>query len=146
MLAELAAANAAFAVIKEAINNGGDLIAAGSKVGEYFGLKSEITKKAQAKGNGSDEFWALEKIKQQEEELKQMMVYQGRAGLWDDWLIFQAQKKRERDAAQRSEKARIAKRKQFIYNIFVAIVIGITGVTGVGVLGLIGYIVWRGNS
>jgi hypothetical protein len=30
MLAELAAANAAYAVIKEAISNGGDILAAGS--------------------------------------------------------------------------------------------------------------------
>ena len=42
MLAELAAANAAYAVIKEAISNGGDILAAGSRLGEYFGLKSEI--------------------------------------------------------------------------------------------------------
>lgn len=145
MLAELAAANAAFAVIKEAVNNGGDLIAAGSKLGEYFGLKSEISKKAQRKGSGSDEFWALEKIKLQEEELKQMMIYQGRAGLWDDWLLFQSQKKRERDAAERAEKARIAKRKEVWYNVFIAIVIGITGVTGIGVVGLIAYVIWKGQ-
>ena len=53
MLAELAAANAAYAVIKEAISNGGDLIAAGAKLGEYFGLKSEISKRASKKGNSS---------------------------------------------------------------------------------------------
>jgi len=146
MIAEIAAANAAFAVIKEAINNGGDLIAAGSKLGEYFGLKSEISKKAQKKGNGSDEFWALEKIKQQEEELKQMMVYQGRAGLWEDWLIFQAKQRREREEAQRAEEAKKRKRKESLYNVFIAIMIGITGVTGVGVVGLIAYVVWKGQQ
>jgi hypothetical protein len=54
MLAELAAANAAYAVIKEAISNGGDILAAGSRLGEYFGLKSEISKRASQKGNNSE--------------------------------------------------------------------------------------------
>lgn len=36
-------------------------------------------------------------MKQQEEELKQMMIYAGRPGLWDDWLKFQSEAKRERD-------------------------------------------------
>ena len=84
MLAELAAANAAYAVIKETISNGGDILAAGSKLGEYFGLKSEISKRASQKGSNSEEFWALEKLRQQEEELKTLMIYQGRPGLWQD--------------------------------------------------------------
>lgn len=134
MLAELAAANAAFAVIKEAINNGGDLVAAGSKLGEYFGLKSEISKKANDKGNGSDEFWALEKLKQNEKELQELMIYQGRAGLWDDWLKFQSEKKRERERLAKQEQLKKQKRKEMLYNIFVAILIGLTGITGVGVV------------
>ena len=134
MLAELAAANAAFAVIKETINNGGDLVAAGSKLGEYFGLKSEISKKANDKGNGSDEFWALEKLKQNEKELQELMIYQGRAGLWDDWLKFQSEKKRERERLAKQEQLKKQKRKEMLYNIFVAILIGLTGITGVGVV------------
>lgn len=134
MLAELAAANAAFAVIKEAINNGGDLVSAGSKLGEYFGLKSEISKKANDKGNGSDEFWALEKLKQNEKELQELMIYQGRAGLWDDWLKFQSEKKRERERLAKQEQLKKQKRKEMLYNIFVAILIGLTGITGVGVV------------
>lgn len=134
MLTELMLANQAFAVIKEAINNGGDLVAAGSKLGEYFGLKSEISKKANDKGNGSDEFWALEKLKQNEKELQELMIYQGRAGLWDDWLKFQSEKKRERERLAKQEQLKKQKRKEMLYNIFVAILIGLTGITGVGVV------------
>lgn len=122
MLAELAAANAAYAVIKEAINNGGDILAAGSKLGEYFGLKNELAKRAGAKGNGSEEFWALERLRQQEEELKTLMIYQGRAGLWQDWLDFQARQRREREIEDARRKAKIARRRE-VFEIVLAVVL-----------------------
>jgi hypothetical protein len=112
MLVELAAANAAFAVIKETVSNGGDIMAAGAKLFTYFDNKNAIQKKADG-GNDMEAFAALEQIKTQEAELKRMMVYHGRAGLWDDWLEFQKQAKHKRIAAEkaaaRAKAARIAK-------------------------------------
>lgn len=134
MLAELAAANAAFAVIKEAVSNGGDLVAAGAKLGEYFGFKSEISKKASSKGSDSEEFWAMESLKKQEQQLKEIMIYQGRAGLWDDWLKFQAQKRREREEEAKQQRIKIARRKELLYDIGVTVAISILGATGVGVI------------
>jgi hypothetical protein len=115
MLAELAIANAAFSVIKEAVQNSGDIMAAGESLFKYFDTKAEIQKKANSKG-GSDrgdleEFMALEQLKKQEEELKQMMIYSGRGGLWQDWLAFQVQAKKKREAAERD---RVLKRQRFI--------------------------------
>lgn len=107
MLAELAAANAAFAVIKETVNNGGDIMAAGAKLFTYFDNKSAIQKKAD-KTNDMEAFAALEQLKTQEAELKRMMVYHGRAGLWDDWLQFQREAKHKRVAAERAEMRRRA--------------------------------------
>lgn len=134
MLAELAAANAAYAVIKEAISNGGDILAAGAKLGEYFGLKSEISKRASAKGNNSEEFWALEKLRQQEEELKTLMIYQGRPGLWQDWLAFQAKQRRERDAAEVQERAKAARRKEVVEAIAVSVLVAVIGLSLIGVV------------
>lgn len=134
MLAELAAANAAYAVIKEAISNGGDLIAAGAKLGEYFGLKSEISKRASTKGNGSEEFWALEKLRQQEEELKTLMIYQGRPGLWQDWLEFQARQRREREAEEVQYRAKVARRREVIEAIMISILVAVIGLTLIGVI------------
>ena len=134
MLAELAAANAAYAVIKEAISNGGDLIAAGAKLGEYFGLKSEISKRASKKGNGSEEFWALEKLRKQEEELKILMIYQGRPGLWQDWLEFQSRQRREREAEEVQERARVARRKEVLQAILIAILVAVIGLSLIGVV------------
>lgn len=120
MLVELAAANAAFAVIKEAVANAGDLMAAGQKVFEYFDAKAAIQKKANAKGNKSDmeEFMALEQLKKQEVQLKEMMIYQGRAGMWHDWLGFQAQAARKREAAKRAAELKRLKFRERLSNIF----------------------------
>lgn len=118
MLVELAAANAAFAVIKEAVANAGDLMAAGQKVFDYFDAKSAIQRKANASGNSSDmeEFMALEQLKQQEEHLREMMVYAGRPGMWDDWLRFQAEAARKREAARLEELATAEERKEMLVN------------------------------
>ena len=102
MLAELAIANAAFAVIKETVVNGGDIFSAGQSLFKYFDNKSAIQRKVNEGGeNALEEFAALEQLKVQEAELKRMMVYHGRAGLWDDWLKFQAEAARKREADKR---------------------------------------------
>ena len=115
MLAELAAANAAFNVIKAAMANGKELHQLGSRVFDYFDNKAKIQEKATQKGGGSDleEFMALEQLKQQEEELRERMVYAGRPGMWNDWVKFQAaaaRKRREAQEAAAREKARRAAR------------------------------------
>ena len=113
MLAELAAANAAFAVIKGALANGKELHQLGSRVFDYFDNKSKIQETATKKGGGSDlaEFMALEQLKQQEEELRERMAYAGRPGMWDDWVKFQAQAARRR-REQKEAAVREAQRRQ----------------------------------
>jgi hypothetical protein len=143
MLAELALANAAFSVIKEAVANSGDIMNAGQALFQYFDNKAVIQKKANEKG-GSDrgdleEFMALEQLKKQEEELKQMMIYQGRAGLWTDWLKFQLDAKKKREAAERE---RVLKRQRLIDRIkdisMIILVIVLLG--GLGLI--IGAAIW----
>jgi hypothetical protein len=72
--------NAAFQVIKDTVQNGGDIMAAGQKLFDFFDNKSAIQKKASS-GSDMEAFAALEQIKNNEAELKRMMVYHGRAGL-----------------------------------------------------------------
>jgi hypothetical protein len=43
------------------LQNGSEIASCGAKLGEYFGLKAELSKKASAKGSDSEEFWALER-------------------------------------------------------------------------------------
>lgn len=114
MLVELAAANAAFAVIKEAVANAGDIMAAGQKLFEYFDAKAAIQKKANENPGRSDmeEFMALEQLKKQEEHLRESMIYAGRPGMWDDWLKFQAEAAKKREAAKRAAEREALLRKR----------------------------------
>jgi hypothetical protein len=143
MLAELALANAAFSVIRECVQNSGDIMNAGQALFQYFDNKDAIQKKANAKG-GSDrgdleEFMALEKLKKQEEELKTMMIYQGRGGLWQDWLKFQSDAKRKREEAEKQKRLRkqriIGRIKDTAMIILVVVLLG-------GLGAIIGFAIW----
>ena len=102
MLAELAAANAAFGVIKSFISNGKELSGCAKQISDFVFSKEAIEKnlkKKKAKGIGGgdlEEFMALEQIREKEEELKKMMIYLGRPGLWQDWQQFQAEARKSR--------------------------------------------------
>ena len=116
MLAELAAANAAFDVIKQTLANGREIYDAGEALAQYFGLKNEIQKRAHEHGYKSDiqAFMAAEQLAVKEAELKELMIYQGRGGMWDDWLAFQAEMKRSRDEEERAKAAAKQKRKRLL--------------------------------
>ena len=120
MLAELAAANAAFDVIKQTLANGREIYEACEAMAQYFGLKAEIAKKAHQHGYKSDiaAFMAAEQLAAKENELREMMIYQGRGGMWDDWLSFQAEMKRSRDEQEKEERLAKFARKKRIVNIF----------------------------
>ena len=143
MIVELMACNAAFAVIKETINNGGEIMNAGQALFDYFDNKSALAKKANEKGgsNRSDleEFMALEQLKKQELELREMMQWQGRAGMWDDWLRFQLEAKKKREAADREK---VLKRQRMIDRIkdigMIILIIVLLG--GLGLI--IGAVIW----
>ena len=101
MLVEIAAANAAFGVLKTALSNGRDLYECGAVAKKYFDNKSVIAKRVASKGKSDlDAFMALEKIKEQEEWLREHMIYAGRPDMYSDFLKFQSECKqnRERDA------------------------------------------------
>jgi len=127
MLAELAAANAAFSVIKQAVQHGGDIAKAGSAIAKFVGAKEDLQKKASKKGGGSDleEFMALEQIREKEDQLKQLMIYAGRPGLWGDWQKFQAKARVARREAEENAKR---KRKQ-IFEISIIAFLFIIGLT-----------------
>jgi hypothetical protein len=143
MLAEIAAANAAFAVIKGALANGKELHQLGSRVFDYFDNKAIIQERATKKGGGSDmeEFMALEQLNAQEVELRERMVYAGRPGMWDDWVKFQAQAARRR-REQKEAAVREARRRQKQLEDFaeyIALGLGIFILAGLMVVGFVLY-------
>jgi len=135
MLAELAAANAAFDVIKQSIQNGKEIYEAGEAVAEYFGLKTEIQKKAHEHGYKSDlqAFMAAEQLKKQEDQLKEMMIYQGRGGMWEDWLKFQADMKKSRQEEERKKTVARVKRKKFLVDMSIVVVAVVACIAAIGV-------------
>jgi hypothetical protein len=146
MLAELAAANAAFAVIKGALANGKDLSDLGSRVFDYFDNKAKIQQKVTEKGNRSDieEFFALEKLNAQEVELRERMIYAGRPGMWADWQKFQAAAARRRREAKEAEIKAIKLRKAKMDQLIEYLVIGVASLILAGLLiyGIIIYMLY----
>ena len=101
MIAELAAFNAAFGVVKSFIANGRELHDCFGQIGQMVNAKEDLKLRQQKNkkslfSSDAEEFMALEQIAKAEEELKDFMVYFGRAGLWDDFIIFQAKARKAR--------------------------------------------------
>jgi hypothetical protein len=116
MLVELAAANAAFAVIKETISNTGELMNAGKALSQLFDSEATLRKRLLDKSGDTintdaEEFFALEQIRVQKEELEQAMTYYGRPGLINDWRTFQAKAAKQRKEAQEEEIRRKMRRR-----------------------------------
>lgn len=128
MLAELAAANAAFSVIKTAVNNGADLSRCAKQIGQLVGAKENLQKKVNKKKathqtTDFEEFMALERIREQEEQLKQLMIYCGRPGLLGDWQKFQKDARIARREAEEAAKRRQERIMEYVGAGVVALVI-----------------------
>ena len=121
MLAELAAANAAFKIISQTVAHGKELATAGKAINDFVFAKEELRRRGEKKKGGLfrktqdtsefEEFMALEQIKKNEKELRSMMQLHGRAGLWNDWQKFQAEARKSR---QTQQKLQARKRQELI--------------------------------
>jgi hypothetical protein len=112
MLAELAIANAAFGVIKQGLQNGGELFDAGKAIGDWMGASRKISKLPASKsatfGSAFEGFQAQEKIKKQRAELE-FMVTKTRLHAWRDFLAYEAEYYRE---VREAEKLALRKKHQ----------------------------------
>ena len=140
MLAELAAVNAAYAVIKEVVSNGRELGECASQLGSFFEGKRKLEKKViETPANERsrlEEFFALEEVRRKERELKDYMLIAGRPGLWDDWVKFQkmhaqmelaaaqAKRRAEIEAAQRQEEITLMVCVGILFFMLVGIIFG----------------------
>ena len=119
MLAELAAANAAFGIIKQAISNSRELADVGKSITAFVGAEEDLKAKAEARkkspwnkvlgkdANLFEEFLALEKIQQQKAQLQSHMRLYGRPGMYDAWVEYQAKaRKARKEAIAQREKER----------------------------------------
>lgn len=56
----------------------------------------------------------MEKLKRQEEWIREWMIYAGRPNLYDDWLKFQSECKRQRAAELNKKRKQKADSEEFI--------------------------------
>lgn len=145
MIAELAAFNAGFSVVKQFVANGRDLSDAMGAIGQMVGAKEELQKRGEKKKksvlsilggkteNDFEEFMALEKIKQIEKDLTSMMKLYGRPGLHDDWIRYQAEARKQRRQKALEEKKRKEQMWEYAGYLLAAIVF---------MSGLIGLVLW----
>jgi hypothetical protein len=146
MIAELAAFNAAFGVVKAAIGNGKDIMSCAKQIGDMIGAEEQLRARGERKKNGFlaklagkeandfEEFMAIEKMKESRKELLQAMQLFGRGGLKDDFLKFEIEARKKRRAEAKRKEAK----KQAIIEWTIGIILFIVAV---GVLATIGYFV-----
>jgi len=106
-------------------------------------MGKDLTKLADAKDDleksaadgDMEAFWALEDIKKHEAEVKNMFIYNGRPGLWDDYCKFINNRKQMRANAKKREEAKKARRKKMIkdWSIGIAVTIGALSAVGLGI-------------
>ena len=142
MLAEIAAASAAYTTIKTAISQGRELVTVGKQIGQFVSAEEELKAKVEKKKNSVfskvlgkeaddfEEFLALDNIRQQKKELESHMRLYGRSGLYDDWVAYQAQMRKQRKEALRKQQEEAARFRELLTWAF--IVIGIWGGIGYG--------------
>ena len=140
-IAAIKIANEAIGAIKEFAGHVQSVGEMGKDLTKLADAKDELEKSA-ADGD-TDAFFTLESIKQQEIEIKNMFIYQGRPGLWDDYCKFIANRKQLRENAKKREEAkRLARRKAIKTGFIVAgAVVGIF--TAVGAVAIMVY--WMVN-
>tara|TARA_R110001592_G_scaffold190262_1_gene435955 strand:+ start:3209 stop:3676 length:468 start_codon:yes stop_codon:yes gene_type:complete len=113
ILETIAAANAAYSVIKKCLENGREVKDMVGHVGKFLNaedaLKDAVKRKKSSPiaaitgGSEGDweEFQALEKLKEQRAELESWCRLYGPPGTWDRWISWQAEARKARKAALR---------------------------------------------
>tara|TARA_R100001443_G_scaffold39390_2_gene52708 strand:- start:5519 stop:5968 length:450 start_codon:yes stop_codon:yes gene_type:complete len=141
MLAELAACTAAYSTIKTAIQQGRELVDCGKSIGAFVSAEEDLKAKVEKKknsvftkvlgkaGDDFEEFLALDKLKQQKRELESHMRLYARPGMYDDWVAYQGQMRKQRKEALRIKQKEAEELREMLSWIFIIVVLwgGICG-------------------
>ena len=119
ILESIAAANAAYSVIRQALSNGKETAGLISAVGKFLSAEEDVKEAVQRKKNspltaitgGSEgdweEFQQLENTRAKRAELESYCRLYAPPGTWDRWQQWQAEARKQRKAAKiAAEKAR----------------------------------------
>ena len=135
MLEMLAAANAAFAIIKKTVENSRDIASAGQAISRFCAaedqLRNDLHKRKNSiwtnflgkQDNDLEEFMALEEIRRKQQMLAEYMQLYGRANLYNDYLAFCSEARKKRKEAAIAAKKRKEKIQDIILKVILAIMI-----------------------
>ena len=135
MLEMLMVANSAFAVIKQTLENGKDIAAAGSAISRFVGAEDQLQKDLHKKRNSIwtnvlgktdndlEEFMALEQIRVKHDKLREYMQLYGRANLWNDYQAYCAEARKARKEAEAKRKKQRQEFKDLVLKIVLFILI-----------------------
>ena len=136
-IAAVKIANEAIGAIKEFAGHIQSVGEMGPQLTKLADAKEQIEK--DAKAGDMEAFFELEKIRNKEAEIKQMFIYQGRAGLWDDYQKFMQNRKQLKE----NERKRIAeakkRRQKQIKDWSIGIAVALAVLSAVGLIGYIFY-------
>jgi len=136
-IAAIKIANEAIGAIKEFAGHIQSVGEMGPQLTKLADAKEELEKKA--KDGDMECFFELEKIRNKEAEIKQMFIYQGRAGLWDDYCKFIANRKQlKENERKRIAKAKARRQKQ-IKEWTIGIIVSVAVLSAVGLCAYILY-------
>ena len=143
ILESIAAANAAYSVIRTALSNGKETANLMSSIGKFLSAEEDIKSAVDRKkknpltaitgGEQGDweEFQALEDIRQKRAELESWCRLYAPSGTWDRWVSFEAKVRTQRAEAKKAAiKAREKRNEQ------IAMALAITVAFSICIVGL----------
>lgn len=132
------AANEAIGAIREGISNVQSIGQLGGHLTKLTDASDELEKKA--KDGDMESFFALESIRQERENIKRILIYEGRAGLYEDWLKFEQNRRQMRENEKKRIEAKRLARQKAIKN---GLVYGVVGVSLLGIVGgAVAFVLW----
>jgi len=141
LIESVIAANAAFAVIKKAVQNGKEISDCAKAIGAYLGHKEKVEEEVNKTSGTNDDleaFYALEKLNNAEKQLEFLMK-KTRLHMWQDYQAFINKRSVQRaNAAKAAIKAKAKKDSEWaetITQIQTALFIVIS-LVGIGLLSI----------
>lgn len=144
-IAAVKVANEAIGAIKEFAGHIQSVGELGKPLSQLADAKEEIQKKAEQ--GDMQAFFELEKIRQREEEIRTMFIYSGRAGLWDDYQKFIANRKQLKENERKRIAAAKARKKKLIkeWTLGIAVTVAVLSAVGICAYFLYWVITNKGN-
>ena len=130
-IAAIKIANEAIGAIKEFAGHIQSVGEMGPQLTKLADAKEELEKKA--KDGDMECFFELEKIRNKEAEIKQMFIYQGRAGLWDDYCKFIANRKQLKENERKRIAQAKARKKRILKEWTIGIAVALATLSAVGI-------------